>query len=384
MAYKDLEKKKAKQAEMYQKNKEHRKAQNAKWREENKEKQQLYLKQWREDNKEEQKLKNAKYYQNIKEEKKEYQKTYKENIISCAISMITAQIINDPHIWNLYCNNMRRSANTKNKPYTENFTDDMIFDKMKYGCVYCGDIATTLDRLDSNLNHTPDNCVGCCRPCNISKGNCDPDTFLRKAFYRARGEYIDEVVNIWSDNISKPNFYAAKITSQKQDREFLLTREEWDVLVDGNCVYCQRSKPNGKWNGVDRVIPDNGYTSKNTVSCCDDCNIDKWELDEDTMKKRNEKIANRLQNGEITLFGCEINLRHTGINATKVCVYGKLYPSYVSASRALEYNDDYISDCFYKKRHMEYIFKISDEFYEEYKDSTEYITKEMFNTFQTM
>jgi hypothetical protein len=33
---------------------------------------------------------------------------------------------------------------------------------------------------------------------------------------------------------------------------------------------------------------------------------------------------------------------------------------------------------------MEHIFKISDEFYEKYKDSTECITKEMFNAFKTM
>jgi len=298
---------------LYQKNKEHRKEQNAKWREENKETRKIYLEKWREDNKEKQRIKNANYYQDNQEEKKAYQKTYKENIITCAISMIISQIINDPCIWRLYCNNIRKSANTNNKPYSKDFTDDMIFEKMKDGCVYCGDIATTLDRLDSNLEHISYNCVGCCRPCNISKGNCDPDTFLRKAFYRARGGYIDEVVNIWSDNISKPNFYTAKVKSQKQGREFSLTREEWDVLISENCAYCKRFKPDGKWNGVDRVIPDNGYTSKNTVSCCDDCNVDKWELDEDTVKKRNKKIADRLENGEITFFGCEINLRNTGL-----------------------------------------------------------------------
>lgn len=289
MPYKDPEKRK----ENHQKNREDR---NAKKRAQHQE------------NKEEINKKRKEKYEENPELYKYHAKTQYSNITTCAIAMIVSQKI-DRKIWHSFCQIKRRNA--KQYPFSLDFTDETMFDKMKDGCVYCGSLATTIDRLDSNFDHTPDNCVGCCRPCNIAKGNSDPDTFIRKAYYRVRNKYFDDVDDIWSDNIKKPRWCSAKKRSQEQKREFLLTKEEWNILVSRDCSYCGRIRPEGKWNGVDKIVPGNGYILENTVSCCDDCNNDKGVCSVYDTKNRNEKIANRLDNGDISIIGWETKLRTT-------------------------------------------------------------------------
>lgn len=74
--------------------------------------------------------------------------------------------------------------------------------------------------------------------------------------------------------------------------EFRLTREQFRVLTQHDCAYCGQSPAQvcGKrtadkryngifvYNGVDRIEPELGYTSSNTVSCCVQCNRAKRNL----------------------------------------------------------------------------------------------------------
>jgi hypothetical protein len=63
---------------------------------------------------------------------------------------------------------------------------------------------------------------------------------------------------------------------------FSLSKEEFKILVTGNCFYCgqgpsQLSKSSSEHsiflhNGVDRVDNSRGYESGNVVSCCSRCN----------------------------------------------------------------------------------------------------------------
>jgi hypothetical protein len=271
--------------------------------------------------------KRARYQENIVEisnkNAKDYQKNKERNqtnsiirlryIKAYAARMLNTKVIDDQKIWHLYCNIKRQNARISKTSYSEDFTDEIMFKKMQCGCFYCGNPATTLDRLDSNLDHTPENCVGCCDPCNISKGNSDPDTFIRKAYYRIFKKYFDDDEDIWSDNMRKPQYSKAKSYAQKQGRDFTLTLEEWNMLTMGDCSYCGRVSLRGKWNGVDKIIPGNGYVMENVVSCCNDCNNDKWTCSVDDMINRNEKIVNRLNNGDIAMLGWETNLRNNGI-----------------------------------------------------------------------
>jgi hypothetical protein len=325
-------------------------------------------------------------YQEKKTDMKLYCINRYKNIISCALSMIIEQVITDPKIWHIYCNIKRSDANNRKKyPYSAEFTDDIFFEKMTDGCWYCGDYATSIDRLNSTLDHTPDNCVGCCEPCNFSKGNGDPNSFIRKAYFRTYKEYFDDDEEIWSDNTHKPRMCMAKKKSQKQGRDFTLTQDVWDALIIGKCVYCSRYRPDTKWFGVDRVIPDNGYTLDNVVSCCHDCNNDKSKWSVEIMMERNERIANRLKNGDITPLGYEKTLRNNGDNKKKICVYGKVYSSYEVASQSLGKYDSYVSTCLHRNKNIDNIFEITSEFYEfAIKNKLENITRKMYNLFNRM
>ena len=296
----------------YEKNREEIKAREKIRRERDKDKIKERQAKWYQENKELERERRAQTYEEKAEEIKAKNNTYYHTIVNCAMAMLMARVITDEKLWHTYCQTKRTRTATTRYPFSVDFTDDLFFEKMKDGCFYCGDLADTIDRLSSNITHTPENCVGCCLSCNLSKGNGDPNSFIRKAYFRARGRYFDDIEDIWSDNKIKPLITNAKSKSKRQKRPFALTQYDWGVLIIGNCAYCHRSRPENKWFGVDRVIPIDGYTPDNTVSCCHDCNTDKGEFFVEDMKKRNDKIAKRLESGILSFFDCETSLRNKG------------------------------------------------------------------------
>jgi glutaredoxin len=152
-----------------------------------------------------------------------------------------------------------------------------------------------------------------------------------------------------------------KKRAEKKGVLFGLENDDWKQLIKGKCAYCHRI-PN-TWFGVDRVIPEDGYTLENAVSCCFDCNLDKHEGDVEVMTKRNERIASRVNAGEIVIGEYEkVNL-HIGINknSKKVCAYGNVYDSKAEASRALGKREDYVARCIRLGRHSNDIFEITEE-----------------------
>jgi hypothetical protein len=77
-----------------------------------------------------------------------------------------------------------------------------------------------------------------------------------------------------------------KKVSYNYGREFSLSKEQFKLLVDGNCFYCGQ-KPSksikgntytkNNWaeypyNGIDRKDNDKGYSLDNCISCCFICN----------------------------------------------------------------------------------------------------------------
>ena len=226
------------------------------------------------------------------------------------------------------------------------------------GCFYCGEIAITIDRIDSTIDHTPENCVASCWGCNNSKGAADPATFIRKAYYRVRSEYVDYDIDIWSIIAQKPSLWHYKNRAKKKKIPFDLTKEDFDVLIRDACKYCQRSPTT--WFGIDRVVPSLGYVLENVVSCCFDCNVDKLEDDIDTMMARNERIANRVDAGELVITsGPKVTL-HKGVQKTskKVCAYGIVYTSKREASRAIGKGHSYVTNCIRDGTHSNDIFVI--------------------------
>lgn len=273
-------------------------------------------------------------------------------------SILSGEII-DQHKWNAWCNRIKSGA--RKYPYSGDFTNDIMFEMMIKGCLYCGDIATTIDRLDSTLSHTPDNSVGACKNCNFSKGGADPSTFIRKAYFRVNGKYIDNVDNIWSIHIRKPRVVDYKRSANQKGIRYELADEDFDKLIKSDCMYCKRSSTS--WFGIDRVQPDDGYVIENVVPACWDCNVDKYDDDYETMMVRNTKIVNRVKIGKLIIEDCpKAVLRKGCINtAKKVCAYGKVYDSKADASRALGKSDTYVYRCIKNGIHSNDIFEITEE-----------------------
>jgi len=340
-----------------------------------------YQERYRVDNKEQIRIDGMKYRANNKEHRKLFDEKYNTDIKNVVINSIIACEITDQKKWNVFCNRIK--SWTRKNMYSDNFTNDIIFEKLSKGCFYCGEAAITIDRIDSTLNHTPDNCVGCCWGCNFSKGAADPATFVRKAYYRSRGKYVDDVVNIWFEYKTKPRWDIYKNKANKQGVPFELTKEDWERLVKGDCEYCKRSPT--MWFGVDRVIPGEGYIIDNVVSCCYDCNIDKYVNDVETTLKRNEQISGRVDNGGLVITDLMTSATtsvYIGIrkSSKKTCVYGKIYVNKTEASRTLGKNDHYVGNCIRRGSYPNDIFEITDEFYEKYKDRDN-ITLDMYKNF---
>ena len=65
-------------------------------------------------------------------------------------------------------------------------TDEEAKAMLTLPCVYCEHIdlevrVNGIDRLDSNVCYTTDNCMPCCKDCNYMKGTYDPVTFIERA-----------------------------------------------------------------------------------------------------------------------------------------------------------------------------------------------------------
>jgi hypothetical protein len=190
---------------------------------------------------------------------------------------------------------------------------------------------------------------------------------------------MDDVVSIWFVYEIKPSIWNYKSKSKKKKVPFDISKEDFEDLIIGDCEYCHRTPAMGF--GIDRVIPSLGYVLGNVVSCCFDCNLDKLEDEGDITKKRNERIAERVDAGELVIPKCSRMNLHKGTQSTsqKVCAYGKVYASKSKASSALGKSSNFVCECIRHKRHSDEIFVISNEFYEKYKGSEIYITKTMLN-----
>jgi len=308
MSYRDPVKQKENSKEYYEKNKETINGKHKEYYETNKEKISEIQKEYYENNKEKKKEKQKEYYDNNKEKKKECTAKRLEDRKQHAYDSITSNEIINQYQWDMWCKEIKRRAKYNKQPYSDNFANDIMFEMMLQGCFYCGDIATTIDRIDSTLNHSLENCVGCCNGCNMSKGAADSATFIRKACYRVCGEYVDQDTDIWFVHKNKPGMAQYKYNAKKKGVPFELSNTDFDTLVKGDCAYCKRSPIS--WFGVDRMVPSKGYVIGNVASCCLDCNVDKLEDDIDVMMARNKRIVNRVIVGELVIPKCEKVILH--------------------------------------------------------------------------
>ena len=83
--------------------------------------------------------------------------------------------------------------------------------------------------------------------------------------------------------------YRSNAKQRKYD--FLLTSEEFYILLKANCYYCGKKEA----MGVDRMNNEIGYLSYNVVSCCKTCNFMKGLLDYQSFINHIKSIYNNMQ-----------------------------------------------------------------------------------------
>jgi hypothetical protein len=76
--------------------------------------------------------------------------------------------------------------------------------------------------------------------------------------------------------------------AKERGYEFSLTKKQFEKMIKENCFYCgvspSRFKKNAKnskgiyFNGIDRIENSKGYSVKNSVPCCFDCNRSKGTM----------------------------------------------------------------------------------------------------------
>lgn len=145
------------------------------------------------------------------------------------------------------------------------------------------------------------NCVGLnkqqealweCR-CECGGEKIVPGAYLSNGSTRSCGCLRKNVNRKWpqSESQARHRFGHYQLVSEKADREFLLSFEQFLSLCKSNCFYCGQPPGAGvtrtgtaksyALNGIDRVDNKIGYRIENCVPCCELCNRFKGVLTDD-------------------------------------------------------------------------------------------------------
>lgn len=104
-------------------------------------------------------------------------------------------------------------SNAKQRDLEFNLTIDEVYALLTFNCFYCGNppligkkpeqyfkgklfFRNGIDRLDSNEGYIRNNCVACCKFCNIGKASMSPEEFITQAQYITSYQYQYEGSNI--------------------------------------------------------------------------------------------------------------------------------------------------------------------------------------------
>lgn len=188
----------------------------------------------------------------------------------------------------------KKNASLRGIPFE--IEDDQAMSLTDQECFYCGipstdELRNGIDRLDNTIGYTTDNCVSCCGVCNNMKHCLDVCTFIERCSQISlHNGYEGEICLFW-DDIKGHSYNEYKTRAQNKD--FKLTKEQYDDLRKGNCSYCGRRCTDTHTNGIDRVDNNIGYVYDNCVSCCGSCNIAKGTMSVDDFIKKCCDISSR-------------------------------------------------------------------------------------------
>jgi len=196
--------------------------------------------------------------------------------------------------------------NSKNGRIPWKLTDEEAFKMMESKCFYCGglDSDTTLngiDRLYLNSEYTPKETVACCSMCNKMKNTIDSNVFIHicahiNAF--TNNENNDRInYKLFLKSGSTP-FTCSKWGSKNNNREFLLTEEEYTEFTKKPCYICGYDKSRV---GVDRFDNSVGYIIDNCRPCCTTCNCMKLDYKYDEVINKCKTITENFDINDIEI-----------------------------------------------------------------------------------
>ena len=125
----------------------------------------------------------SEYYQNNKEDRLDYQNEYYKNNKEDRLKYQNDYRSTHFGRANMLLNGYRRADKKRNSGECT-LTPEWIVNNIFNGqcCHYCDETDWTklgVDRKDSSLPHTPDNCVPCCAKCNAKKKGMSYDEFMQ-------------------------------------------------------------------------------------------------------------------------------------------------------------------------------------------------------------
>jgi peroxiredoxin family protein len=205
-------------------------------------------------------------------------------------------------------------------------------------CYYCGEKPIEgvnlngIDRKDSKLDYTFDNCVSACQMCNYMKN----DTWDENEFIMVV-EHILTIHN-FTNGILYPNlFYDSKSSNYNKTKwsainereiEFKLSENTFNQIKQKPCYICNKSNTLTHSNGIDRVQNDICYVDYNCQSCCKNCNILKKDYSMELLFKKLVQIYQ--YNND------EFDITETDFNTIYNCMWNKYKPLYTSSQYMLD------------------------------------------------
>lgn len=164
-------------------------------------------------------------------------------------------------------------------------------------CYYCGYVCQNgelngIDRKKNDRCYEINNCVSCCKICNIIKHSLDDKTFLERC------EHILTYLKLFKGFLYYDTFLNYKSrgykyyenSAKRREIEFELTKEDVDQLKSNECYLCGRKTNKDHINGIDRFNNNMGYIKGNCRTCCADCNYMKREYEYDMLINKLQDI----------------------------------------------------------------------------------------------
>jgi hypothetical protein len=178
---------------------------------------------------------------------------------------------------NYHYKNYRLSAETRRLEFP--LTKDEFILIVSLPCYYCGIIQPKgfngIDRLDSTIGYSLDNCKSCCEMCNMMKGTTGQNVFIQRV------EHILTYLKIvdgclYPDafaNFKGSSYSGYMFRGKEKDIEFTIDKDYFVKETNKPCYLCGKKPDDLHKNGLDRFDNDKGYTEDNVKSCCANCNF---------------------------------------------------------------------------------------------------------------